>query len=293
MEKKKCVNCDLEFESKSKTKKFCSVKCSCSYNNKRKENTSKKSEVKEKLRKKALEQYDKKYGALKKFDVNCKCCGAIVVVEEREKQFPKKDKYFCSKSCSNTRRHTSETKSKISNSLHGTGNKDVFITCKQCNVKFERKWKKRNQKFCSRSCASKFVSNTEERKSLQSLIGRRSAAKQSIERRSKNEIHFANLCKEEFRKVITNEPIFNGWDADVIVQDLNIAVLWNGKWHYEKITESHSVSQVQNRDKIKIKEIKKAGYIPYVIKDMGRANKEKVEKEFKKFIKFVNQIKLR
>lgn len=57
-------------------------------------------------------------------------------------------------------------------------------------------------------------------------------------------------------------------------------MLWNGKWHYEKITKNHSVKQVQNRDKIKIEEIKKAGYIPYIIKDNGKYNTNKVENEF-------------
>lgn len=57
-------------------------------------------------------------------------------------------------------------------------------------------------------------------------------------------------------------------------------MLWNGKWHYEKITKNHSVKQVQNRDKIKIEEIKKAGYIPYIIKDTGKYNTNKVIDEF-------------
>ena len=41
---------------------------------------------------------------------------------------------------------------------------------------------------------------------------------------------------------------------------------------------------MQNRDKIKIKEIEKHGYVPYVIKDMGKHNKEFVEKQFNQFI---------
>lgn len=57
-------------------------------------------------------------------------------------------------------------------------------------------------------------------------------------------------------------------------------MLWNGPWHYKKITKNHSVKQVQNRDKIKIEEIKKAGYIPYIIKDNGKYNTNKVENEF-------------
>lgn len=93
------------------------------------------------------------------------------------------------------------------------------------------------------------------------------------------------MCKEIFNDVTTNEPIFNGWDSDVIIHDLKVAVLWNGKWHYEKITKEHSVKQVQNRDYIKIKEIENKGYLPYIIKDMGKYNKKFVEKQFASFLK--------
>ena len=64
-------------------------------------------------------------------------------------------------------------------------------------------------------------------------------------------------------------------------------MLWNGKWHYEKITNKHSVEQVQNRDKIKCKEIYTKGWIPYIIKDLGKFNKNFVQKEFEKFLEFL------
>jgi hypothetical protein len=114
--------------------------------------------------------------------------------------------------------------------------------------------------------------------------GLASVASQSKKKRSKNEIYFYELCKDKFNKVLSNEPMFNGWDADVIIEDIKTAILWNGKWHYEKIKKEHSVEQVQNRDKIKLMEIENMGYKSYVIKDLGKANKEFVEKEFKKFI---------
>ena len=103
-------------------------------------------------------------------------------------------------------------------------------------------------------------------------------------RRSKNEKLFCELCEQHFTNVENNKPIFNGWDADIIVHDNKTAVLWNGKWHYEKLTEKHSVSQVQNRDRIKMTEITKFGYTPYVIKDMGKFDEEFVKSEFQKFI---------
>ena len=60
--------------------------------------------------------------------------------------------------------------------------------------------------------------------------------------------------------------MFNGWDADIVIEDIKTAVLWNGIWHYKKITKKHSVAQVQNRDKIKIDEIKKGDIIPMSLK---------------------------
>lgn len=51
----------------------------------------------------------------KVFKVKCKNCGKEFEVFEEESKFPiKGDKYFCCKSCANTRHHSKETKEKIS-----------------------------------------------------------------------------------------------------------------------------------------------------------------------------------
>ena len=99
-----------------------------------------------------------------------------------------------------------------------------------------------------------------------------------------DEILFFEKCSDYFKNVENNIPIFNGWDADIIIEDLKVAILWNGKWHYEKIKANHSVKQVQNRDRLKIREIEKCGYKPYIIKDLGKYNLEKVNSEFKLFL---------
>ena len=108
-------------------------------------------------------------------------------------------------------------------------------------------------------------------------------------RRSKNEIEFCKLCEEYFNNVKHNECIFNGWDADIIIEDIKFAVLWNGPWHYKQITKSHSVKQTQNRDKIKVKEIEECGWTPYIIKDMGKANKDFVKEKFDEFLKYLKE----
>ena len=79
------------------------------------------------------------------------------------------------------------------------------------------------------------------------------------------------------------------WNVDIIIEDIKFAVLWNGPWHYKQITKSHSVKQTQNRDKIKIKEIKESGWTPYIIKDMGKANKDFVKEKFDEFLKYLKE----
>lgn len=110
----------------------------------------------------------------------------------------------------------------------------------------------------------------------------------SQNRRSKNEILFSEYCLTKFKNVTTNESIFNGWDADIIINDIKVAILWNGIWHYKKVADKHSVKQVQNRDRIKIIEIEKCGYVPYIIKDMGRYSPSKVLSEWNNFNLFFN-----
>ena len=62
----------------------------------------------------------KKYGEFKEFEVECCRCHKKFVVCEREKIFPSKQKYYCSRSCANARDHNEETKKKISGSVKKT-----------------------------------------------------------------------------------------------------------------------------------------------------------------------------
>lgn len=43
-----------------------------------------------------------KFGAVKKFDVICESCNTSFTVKEREKLHPKREQYFCSRSCANS-----------------------------------------------------------------------------------------------------------------------------------------------------------------------------------------------
>ncbi len=252
----KCLNCDSLVINK-----YCGVSCQNRYM--------------------GSIRADIKYGMVKEFKVKCNCCGYETKINEREKLFPQKEKYFCSRSCANTKKHTQETKDKISIGVRLTKKINLEF-CSYCKKEFNKK--RKHQHLCSRSCASSWR-NTE--LGIGRMAGLASVKSQSKNRRSKNEIYFSQLCEQRFKSVKLNEPMFNGWDADVIIEDIKVAVLWNGKWHYEKIKDKHSVEQVQNRDRIKIKEIANKGYKSYIIKDMGKYNKEFVEKEFNNFLVFL------
>ena len=160
------------------------------------------------------------------------------------------------------------------------------IKCLSCEKETEYR---RGKKFCSTRCGIIFRYDErnphyEENMRKARKAGIASAQSQRETRRSKNEIYFAELCSSAFSDVLCNEPMFDGWDADVIIPEIKVAVLWNGPWHRRKITKKHSVEQVQKRDEIKRVKILKAGYIMYVVDDEGKYNKEFVEKEFQKFL---------
>ena len=200
----------------------------------------------------------------------CKKCGG-------EFEPVKGLKSYCSLQCRNSRLWSDDDKKKKSLMVSISYNKTdlIYKQCEMCSSLFIVRDNKRGneRRFCGRKCSSR---------SSARIAGLSSARHRVI--RSKNEILFYELCNQKFENVDHNQPIFNGWDADIIIHDIKIAILWNGKWHYETITKNHSLKQVQVRDELKVQEIKKCGYTPYIIKDMGKYNESFVKEEFQKFM---------
>jgi hypothetical protein len=182
---------------------------------------------------------------------------------------------FCSMKCRSsfaTKGQREDINKKIGDSRRLSANPDVVLSCKSCEKEFSVKYNKRSRLYCSKQCAGRYS-------------GLKSANSQQI--RSRNEIAFFEKCKDLYSDSIANAAIFNGWDADVVIPSMKIAIMWNGKWHYEKICASQSLLQIQTRDSLKIKEIERAGYYPYVIKDMGSYDLKFVQNEFDKFVGFI------
>ena len=113
--------------------------------------------------------------------------------------------------------------------------------CKCCNIQFST--------IKERVCCSDICTTNLKQKGS-SLGGKISASKRI--KRSKNEVKLYELCKGYFNSVRHNEIIEDGWDADIIIDDHKLSILWNGAWHYKQLTfNNHSLKQVQTRDKIK------------------------------------------
>lgn len=213
-----------------------------------------------------------------KFTYTCYClkCNKEYTVECTKYNYEKGNyKKYCSLSCANSRICSDDKKEKIRLKLI-----KPKPHCLDCNAEITNRSK---SGYCKRCVVKHRYLSSESYKKFR-LAGLKSCQIQAETRRSKNEIAFCELCENRFKTVKHNEALFNGWDADIIIEDLKVAILWNGKWHYEKIKANHSVKQVQNRDRLKIKEIENCGYKPYIIKDLGKFDLDKVNEEFKLFL---------
>ena len=242
-----CLNCGKTLNWDKRNGKFCNSSCAAKYNNKLRGHISdeQKQKISKTLKHKAVQNKINK--------------------------------------CNNTL-----SKQQITNIRHISDiNVNKEYKCKVCGKTYFYVKGENTKTFCCKTCINYYKTHRNEFLSDNAKLrisegGRKSAKVQGDLKRSKNEIYFYELCKQYFNQVLHNECIFNGWDADIIIEDYKIAILWNGPWHYKKIKEHHSVEQVQNRDKIKINEIQQCSYIPYIIKDMGKYNKDFVESEFEK-----------
>lgn len=115
-----------------------------------------KKEYKEKIVKSNKIHHDKCRGELKEFSVKCanhKCNQEFTVIEY-ENYFPTKNKYFCSRKCSNSRNHSESTKNKISKSLKGNPHKEkVYGKCLHCGIEIDITYNL-HKKYCSNKCSA-------------------------------------------------------------------------------------------------------------------------------------------
>lgn len=182
-----------------------------------------------------------------------------------------KSSRFCSRSCANSRQWTDKDKLKKSTSAKNSLKVINSLKTLHTNNTLPRKTKqcficgKEVQVISTFSRSNIICDNEECRHKQYQMAGLASAAARKL--RSKDEISLFNYCSKHFN-VENNIVICNGWDADIILRDEKIAIMWNGPWHYKdmKMT-NHSLNQVVNRDILKIIEFEKIGWQVYIYED--------------------------
>lgn len=163
--------------------------------------------------------------------------------------------------------------------------KETIRICEICKKEYNPR--RFGQNFCSKNCSAKNILHDKDTHRKNCSKGGIASAK-SQQRRSKNEIAFAELCIEYFGKdnVLCNEPIFKDknskyWDCDVYLVNLKIAVLYDG-WYFHY--SEHASKKQKARDKIKRKVILNNNCKYYTIIDYGKYNKNFVQEQFDLFI---------
>ena len=185
----------------------------------------------------------------KDYKFRCKLCNKEFVISMTDREYQKRQndvkgcgrKYcdHCAHSIGGHAANHSHKTNQISRSQHkklkrgivliGGRNKCKTYYFQQCPVCKKIFMQVSKSNFCSNACSiefrkhkSQYISD-ETRKKL-SDAGKRSVSKQFEQRRSKCEIEFCSLCEKHFSIVEHNKPIFNGWDADILLPELKIAI---------------------------------------------------------------------
>ena len=192
---------------------------------------------------------------------------------------------------------------KLSTSAHWkrcitwTKKRNLVLVCSVCNVSwmpvagFDKR-RVAKTKTCSEKCLKESRTRTlkERHKDKEwhrkfSIRGGKTSAQKRV-LRSKDEVALYELCDKYFNNVSHNKVIIDGWDADILIEEYKLAILWNGPWHYKEMPfGNHSLSQVQNRDKIKKSLFEKEGWNVLVYEDRYFSPKE----AFVDILRFVKQ----
>lgn len=200
-----------------------------------------------KISKRELTKLRKLYGLERKyleFTTNCGFCGK----SHTYTGLKEKEVYFCNIKCSvSIRKHSDETKKKISDKLKNTL-KSKFIKkekfCLKCNKDMSDK---KNKKFCSRSCSMSFHNNLRRKE----LSDRRIEYLQNsnikwfdtyntngklIKVQGKWEVEFALSCNRlgiNYDRKSVNINEYNKYTPDFYLPDLDLYVEIKG-YLYEK-----------------------------------------------------------
>lgn len=149
---------------------------------------------------------------------------------------------------------------------HSSMSETIIRYCCLCNkgittTASQLKKSKSGRSFCSRSCSAKYNNSVRQKT-----------------RRSKIEIEFANQLSKLFPEL---EFVFNskldGYELDVYIPELKLAIEWNGVVHFQPIYGTEKLKIIQSRDYQKLLVCRSYNIDLVIIKDES-SNREVLER---------------
>lgn len=180
--------------------------------------------------------------------LNCQYCNQEF--KKRKADFKRTKKHFCSRICSE-----SFTKNKFKNNN---------VNCGFCNkiIHIQEHMLKRSKSglaFCSKKCSCSYANKFRKKTN-----------------RSKIEIKFGQELQKIFPKLkflFNDKTIINGYELDIYIPELKLAIEWNGKIHYYPIYGEEKLAKTQYRDHQKTLLCQKQDIDLIVIADLKSTNK--------------------
>jgi hypothetical protein len=159
-------------------------------------------------------------------------------------------------------------------------NRRLIVQCKWCGkdvtkIRAEYTASKTKNLFCNKSCACSY-NNTQRRKS----------------RRSKSEKQLFDLLVKEFPAITfipNDKTMLDGYEVDVGIPELNLAIEWNGVVHFLPIYGQEKLSKIQERDAAKIALAQQKAITLIVVPDLV-STKQRVLEAFTSVSKHIRSL---
>lgn len=184
---------------------------------------------------------------------------------------------YCSRKCANSRQWTEYDKIKKSQSAKNSDKvkqsfkkenldfarqcrnfEKIEWTCIVCNkIMYLTPAGARNRKFCSGTCRN--IHNNK------LIFGTRSKAELFLE---------SKLTELGIEFIHNDRKLLNGKELDFYLPYFNIAIEWNGIYHYKDVHKKGHLSKIQESDEFKKNECERKGILLLVVKDLNSNIKE-------------------
>jgi hypothetical protein len=181
---------------------------------------------------------------------------------------------FCSSKCSrgfSTKAKRSEINAKVSLAMSQNGNKLIEKECKKCKKMFYVRWTKREQTYCSRSCAASFNNEKNLIKLRESAIrtglggNRNRSAHGWYESSIAGRVFLESSWEFEVAKELDDKqinwcrPKFLSWEEDGTVRKYypdfyltDFDIYLDPKNSYLQITDKNKIEKVMEQNHVKI-----------------------------------------